>query len=105
MRYIKILSIVLFFIELNLLFILLFLTITYILFNGKELSGLGTTIATVLFVLFSLLFSSLITRKFFLYLKNCKNKTVLFIFIVTLAISIVCIAVIKTDTYLLSGDR
>lgn len=103
MRYIKILSIVLFFIELNLLFILLFLTITYILFNGKELSGPGATIATVLFFLFSLLFSGLITRNFFLYLKNCKNKTVLFIFIVTLAISIFCIAVIKIDTYLLSG--
>ena len=100
MKYIKVLSLVLFFIELNLLFTLLFLTINYILFEGKELSGTLVTIATIAFVLLSLFFSSVITRRIHLYLKADKNKTVAFVIISILVMGVIYMA-IKMYSYLL----
>ena len=101
MKVFKIFSSILSFIEINLLFFLIFTVGNYLIFRGEEKTGTLVTIVTVSFFILSIITSIIIARKLLFYLKNKTIKTNVIFFIAMLAITIGTILLFNLSSYIL----
>lgn len=101
MKVFKIFSSILSFIEINLLFFLIFTVGNYLIFRGEEKTGTLVTIVTVSFFILSIITSIIIARKILLYLENKTIKTNVIFFIAMLAITISTMLLFNLSSYIL----
>jgi hypothetical protein len=101
MKVIKIFSSILSFIEINLLFFVIFAVSNYLIFRGEEKTGTIVTIVTVSFFILSIVASSLITIRIYQYLKSKSIKTNMIFFIVVVVVFIGTMLLFNLSSYII----
>lgn len=101
MKAIRIFSSIISFIEINLLFFLVFTVSNFLIFGGEEKTGNLVTIVTICFFVLSIVASSLMTRRISLYLKNKGFKTILTYFIVALLSFVLIMLLFNITSYII----
>lgn len=101
MKVIRIFSSILIFIEINLLSLLVFIICNYLLFKGEEKVGTMVTIITTSFFILSIILSSFLARRMYLYLKDKSDKRSIVIFIIALVAFIGTISLFNLSAYIL----
>jgi len=104
MTIIRLLSSTLLFIGINLFLILIFSISNFVILGGKEKTGTFITLVTVFFLIFSIVCSGFITRKYYLHLKEQNFTSILFISIIVLAVIICTMLFFNLTSFVLSTE-
>ena len=80
---VRIFNVLFSFIELNLLFLLIIIMSSYLLFNGREKDGTIVTLLSIIFFILSISVSAIITKRInlFLWCKSVKLNMIYFVII------------------------
>jgi hypothetical protein len=99
MKAIRILSTIISFILINILFLLVFMVSTFFIFGGEEKTGNLVTIITICFFVLSIIASISMTKRINLYLNKKGFKTNVTYFIVALLIFVSILQLVNLTSY------